>query len=79
LWNLLGLRPNAFERRLRVVRPTLPDRLERLVLSELRVGDSIVDLHFERRHGSIEVDAEVRDGQLEIDVTRTTLPLDEWE
>jgi hypothetical protein len=36
-------------------------------------------LHFERRHGSIEVDAEVREGQLEIDVTSTTMPLDDWE
>jgi len=43
---LLGLEPDAFERRLTVVRPVLPAFVEHLRLEQLRVGDAEVDLEF---------------------------------
>jgi glycogen debranching enzyme len=44
----LGLRPDALNGRLRVVRPRLPRWVGRLSLERLRVGDAQVDLRFER-------------------------------
>jgi glycogen debranching enzyme len=44
----LGLEPDALERRLRVHRPSLPAWLSRVQVENLRVGDSHVDLRFER-------------------------------
>jgi glycogen debranching enzyme len=51
LESLLGLRPEAFKRRLRVVRPLLPGTLRDLELHNLRVGAARVDLRFERTPG----------------------------
>jgi glycogen debranching enzyme len=45
---LLGLVPEAFEHRLRIVRPLLPHLVDRLELHHLAVGDAHVDLRFER-------------------------------
>jgi glycogen debranching enzyme len=45
---LLGLVPEAFERRLRVVRPILPDFIDRLEVRRLRVGEARASLKFER-------------------------------
>jgi hypothetical protein len=45
---LLGLMPEAFERRLRIVRPILPDFINRVQVKRLRVGEASVDLLFER-------------------------------
>jgi glycogen debranching enzyme len=44
----LGLVPEAFERRLRVVRPQLPDFVYWLEMYDLRVGGASADLRFER-------------------------------
>jgi glycogen debranching enzyme len=44
----LGLAPEALDRRLRVRRPLLPRHLGRAMVRGLRVGDSTVDLLFER-------------------------------
>ena len=44
----LGLRPDALDGRLRVVRPRLPPWVGRLSLEGVRVGDAHVDLRFER-------------------------------
>jgi glycogen debranching enzyme len=71
LWNLLGLRANALDRRLLLVRPRLPEPLEWLTLSGVRVGDARVDLRFERR-GTGEpaaVEASIRDGDLSVTTT----------
>lgn len=43
----LGLVPEAFERRLRIVRPILPDFVRRVELHGLRVGDALAGLRFE--------------------------------
>lgn len=49
LQTLLGLIPEAFERRLRIVRPVLPPRVNDVELRGLRVGSARVDVRFERR------------------------------
>jgi glycogen debranching enzyme len=46
---LLGLRPEALDRRLRIVRPVFPEFVDELELHRLRVGQAEVDLRFERR------------------------------
>jgi len=62
----LGLSPDALNRRLRVVRPSLPRWLERVEVSGLELGDATIDLRFERAgehvtlaDARIEGDAEV--------------------
>jgi glycogen debranching enzyme len=44
----LGLTPDALNKRLRVVRPSLPRWLDRVQVSGLEIGDSRIDLEFER-------------------------------
>jgi glycogen debranching enzyme len=63
---LLGLRPEAFEHRLRIVHPILPDFLDRLQLRRLRVGTATVDLQFHRDRRSVRVDVLRINGSLEI-------------
>jgi glycogen debranching enzyme len=48
---LLGLGPDGFAKRLRVVRPVLPDGANELELHGLRVGAARADLRFERAGG----------------------------
>jgi glycogen debranching enzyme len=48
---MLGLVPEAFERRLRIVRPTLPDFVDRLEVRGLRVAEARTDLRFTRTAG----------------------------
>jgi glycogen debranching enzyme len=75
LWNLLGLRPDALRRRLDVVRPCLPDWLPWLALDTLTVGDAAIDLTFSRAGGGeVEVDAKVRQGELEVRQTSDAAP-----
>jgi glycogen debranching enzyme len=47
----LGLTPNCMERRLCILRPSLPRQVSRLELRGLRIGDASVDLLFERVAG----------------------------
>jgi glycogen debranching enzyme len=51
LAHALGLAPDASSRSLRLVSPQLPAFLQEVSVRSLRVGDAVVDLHFER-HGS---------------------------
>lgn len=68
LTTLLGLEPDAFGKRLRIVRPLLPDGLDHLDVKRLRVGGASVDLAF--RRGSVGIDVEVMtlNGKLEVQV-----------
>ncbi|HEY9899068.1 MAG TPA: glycogen debranching N-terminal domain-containing protein [Pantanalinema sp.] len=66
LQTLLGLVPEAFERRLRIVRPVLPDFLQVLELHRLRVANARVDLRFERDRSGVSVRTLKLDGPLEI-------------
>jgi glycogen debranching enzyme len=69
LERLLGLSPDAFARRLRVVRPTLPASVGSLELRGLRVGSATVDLAFQRQNdGRAAVRVLRSEGQLDVDV-----------
>lgn len=52
---ILGLAPEAFENRLRIARPVLPEFVTFVELHGVRVGQAKVDLRFERSNGSITV------------------------
>lgn len=45
---VLGLKPAAFDHRLRIVRPILPDFLNHLEIRRIRIGSGCADLRFER-------------------------------
>jgi glycogen debranching enzyme len=68
LERLLGLDPEAFDNRLHVVRPILPDDVTRLDLTGLRVGKSRLDLRFRRGPGRTEVEVLRREGPVEVKV-----------
>ena len=64
---LLGLMPEAFDRRLRIVRPILPESVHTLELHRLRIGRAKVDLRFERaRDGAVQVQVLNTDGDLAV-------------
>jgi hypothetical protein len=68
LTTLLGLEPDAFSRRLRVVRPLLPEFVERLDVMRLAVGAAKVDLRFTRTARDVSVDILRLDGELDLDI-----------
>jgi glycogen debranching enzyme len=77
--NLLGLRPDALGRCLHVVRPRLPEWLEVLHLRQLRVGAAVVDLTFRHQDGGLAtVDADVREGRLDVLPTSELPPPSAW-
>lgn len=64
---LLGLTPEAFDGRLRIVRPLLPDFIHHLEVCRLRVGEAEAHLSFERGvSGQIEVRVLQVDGRLDV-------------
>lgn len=74
LWNLLGLRPDAPARRLRVVSPVLPTSIAWIELEGLRVGDAVAHLRFERKSdGSVSTDADVQGG-MDVEVVNDESP-----
>jgi glycogen debranching enzyme len=63
----LGLRADAFNRRLHVSRPVLPAFVNELKLERLRVGDATVDITFRRDdRGQVGVYDVKTDGKLEV-------------
>ncbi|HEX6533687.1 MAG TPA: glycogen debranching N-terminal domain-containing protein [Gemmatimonadaceae bacterium] len=65
----LGLVPDAFQKRLRIVRPILPDFVDRLELRDMAVGDARVTLHFHRTTGGSTAVAVLGvDGELDVQV-----------
>ena len=68
LTSVLGLAPDAFEGRLRVVRPRLPGFLRHLELRDLRIGRARVDLDFDRTNGRTEATVVGTDGELEVEI-----------
>lgn len=63
----LGLRPEAFERRLRIVRPMLPEGVDRIYVRRLQVGNAYVDINFERASGGqTTVNVTALDGELDV-------------
>jgi glycogen debranching enzyme len=62
----LGLSPDALDKRLRVIRPSLPRWLERVEVTGLALGDSRIDLEFERAGDQVTLaDARI-DGDAEV-------------
>jgi glycogen debranching enzyme len=62
----LGLEICATSRSIRFTRAKLPDFLDEVRLSELRVGDASVDLILERQHNDVSINVLKRTGQIEI-------------
>jgi glycogen debranching enzyme len=63
---LLGLEPEGFENRLRVVRPVFPDFVNHIDIQNLRVGSARADLRFERVDGKITVNVLKNDGKFDL-------------
>jgi glycogen debranching enzyme len=67
LESYLGLKPEAFDNRLLIEKPMLPDFIDRLTLRKLRVGQAQVDLKFVRKENeTIEVEVLSVEGELEV-------------
>ncbi|MCA1491488.1 amylo-alpha-1,6-glucosidase [Ensifer sp. NBAIM29] len=68
LTTCLGLEPDAFAQRLRIVRPRLPDFVDRIELRDLHVGQGTADLEFRRTANGAAVDVLRTTAQLDVDV-----------
>ncbi len=67
--SMLGLYPDAFQHRLRIVRPLLPQFVQQLDVRRLRVGSATVDLHYELSpDGNVAVGVLKIDGPLSVQV-----------
>ncbi len=66
LETVLGLVPDAFERRLRIVRPMLPDFINYIELRRLKIGTATVDLRFDREAHRTSVKVLSRDGAIDV-------------
>jgi glycogen debranching enzyme len=62
----IGMEIDAVHRRITLTRASLPLSIERLVLSNLAVGDARVDLALERHANDVGVNVVQREGDLEI-------------
>ena len=68
LVTMLGLRPDAERRELELVHPHLPDWLDKVTLSNLRVGDAALDLLFHRWRGTTSAELLRRVGDVAITI-----------
>jgi glycogen debranching enzyme len=69
LTSLLGLAPDAFDGRLRIVRPMLPNGVNQLDLHRIKVGDSTIDLHFNRESDKkIAVETTKQTGKINLEI-----------
>jgi len=62
----LGMSPDARGGTIELLRPALPDWLSDLRLRNLRVGNALVDLAFDRENGSISVEVLRRTGDVDV-------------
>jgi glycogen debranching enzyme len=62
----LGLSPDALEKRLRIIRPSLPRWLERVDVTGVEVGTARVDLRFERAGDGVTLTDARIDGDVEV-------------
>jgi hypothetical protein len=64
----LGLEPDAFEGKLRVSRPMLPEFADWIEIRRLKVGEASADLRFERAaNGGVAVEVLRVDGRLDVE------------
>ncbi len=68
LASLLGLHPDGFNRRLHIRHPHLPEWLQWVTLRHVRVGDSEVDLKYERSDDGTRVTVTHQSGDLLVSV-----------
>ncbi len=69
LTTLLGLNADAFNGRLRIVQPILPNGIDELNLRRVKVADASLDLHFRRdRDGSLHVRTSGETGKIKVEV-----------
>jgi glycogen debranching enzyme len=67
LQSLLGLQPFAASASLGLIRPSLPEWIPTLTLRRLKVGETFVDIRFERQEdGSTEYDVLATQGELKV-------------
>ena len=66
LQTLLGISAEAFDRRLRIVRPMLPEVAHQVIVRGIRVGDASTDLRFQRTSYGVAVDVLRVDGDLSV-------------
>ncbi|QKV19159.1 amylo-alpha-1,6-glucosidase [Oricola thermophila] len=64
----LGLEVDARARTVRLTRPHLPERLERVMVRRIPVGDGTADIYITRAAGSVAIDVPHRSRGVEIDV-----------
>jgi glycogen debranching enzyme len=62
----LGLSPDALEKRLRIVRPSLPHWLQRVDVTGLEIGNARIDLRFERAGDQVTLADTRIDGDVEV-------------
>lgn len=73
---ILGLVPDGFQRQLRIVRPMLPDTVDRLDLRGMRLAGGMVDLRFLRSTDGIAVEVLSTKGRIDV-VLETETPFDQ--
>ncbi|MBD7941959.1 amylo-alpha-1,6-glucosidase [Brevundimonas guildfordensis] len=66
---VLGLNIDAAEGLVEVNNPTLPAGLDRLSITRLKVGDGVIDLHFQRLNGHVVVMPRERSGTVNLRAT----------
>jgi hypothetical protein len=67
--SLLGLTADAFNKRLRVIRSVLPSFVNELDFRRIKLGDSTIDLHFERTsRGEIQVEVVNNSGSIKVEI-----------
>jgi hypothetical protein len=62
----LGISPDALEKRLRIIRPSLPRWLERVDVTGLEIGNARVDLRFERAGEQVTLADASIEGDMEV-------------
>ncbi len=67
--SVLGLSIDAAEGLVEVNNPTLPAGLDRLSITRLKVGDGVIDLHFQRLKGHVVVMPRERSGAVNLRAT----------
>lgn len=63
----LGLEPEGFEHRLRIVHPMLPQDVDRILVRGIKVGGASADINFQRASGGeIALNVISLDGELDV-------------
>lgn len=66
---LLGLKADAFNKRLQVIRPVLPSFVNEFEFRRIKIGDSTIDLHYRKtKQGEIQVDIVNNSGSIKVEV-----------